>query len=89
MLEGIRMILDFVLVPIVLWLWNLSLKLNKVDKVNAVQETEIRNLERDNAKLWIRLEESETKTDKELKQINLELKQLPDLIIKRIKETKL
>lgn len=83
------MILDFVLVPIVLWLWNLSLKLNKVDKVNAVQETEIRNLERDNAKLWIRLEESETKTDKELKQINLELKQLPDLIIKRIKETKL
>lgn len=89
MLEGIRMILDFVLVPIVLWLWNLSLKLNKVDKVNAVQETEIRNLERDNAKLWVRLEESETKTDTELKQINLELKQLPDLIIKRIKETKL
>jgi hypothetical protein len=89
MLEDIRMILDFVLVPIVLWLWSLSLKLNKVDKVNAVQETEINNLERDNAKLWARLEESETKTDIELKQINLELKQLPDLIIRRIKETKL
>lgn len=89
MLEDIRMILDFVLVPIVLWLWSLSLKLSKVDKVNAVQETEIRNLERDNAKLWQRLQESETNTDTELKQINLELKQLPDLIIRRIKETKL
>lgn len=89
MLEDIKMIFDFVLVPVVLWMWNISLKLSKVDKVNAVQETEIRNLERDNEKLWTRLQESETNTDTELKQINLELKQLPDLIIQRIRETKL
>lgn len=89
MLEDIKMIFDFVLVPVVLWMWNISLKLSKVDKVNAVQETELRNLERDNEKLWARLQESETNTDTELKQINLELKQLPDLIIQRIRETKL
>lgn len=89
MLEDVKMIFDFVLVPVVLWMWNISLKLSKVDKVNAVQETEIRNLERDNEKLWARLQESETNTDTELKQINLELKQLPDLIIQRIRETKL